>query len=210
MEYRYELINYLGKKIQAKTYLEIGVKIGSTFNKVNIKEKIGVDTNPRFDSNQVIKLTSDKFFEQYINKLNDKKIDIAFVDGLHTYQQSFQDVENCLKILNPEGYVVLHDCNPIKKVHALPSLEEAQKDPNWDRKWNGDVWKTIIHLRSKRKDLKICVIDIDHGMGVIKKGSSDDVLNYKDKEIKNMKFEYLDENRDYLLNIKEFDYLEKF
>ena len=35
--------------------------------------------------------------------------------------------------------------------------------------WNGTVWKAIYQLRTTRKDLHVCVVDTDWGIGVVKR-----------------------------------------
>lgn len=38
----------------------------------------------------------------------------------------------------------------------------------WTGEWTGDVWKTIIYLKSKYKDcLNIAVLETDYGLGYI-------------------------------------------
>jgi precorrin-6B methylase 2 len=46
-------------------------------------------------------------------KNNNEKFDIIFIDGDHSYEGVKLDYENCLPILNDEGYIVLHDINSI-------------------------------------------------------------------------------------------------
>ena len=76
--------------------------------------------------------------------------------------------------------------------------------------WCGDVWKTIVHLRSTRKDLNIFVLDCDFGIGVVSKGSPDKWLDYSADQIKAMNFDDLNGNRDDLLNLKPQEYLYEF
>ena len=58
------------------------------------------------------------------------------------------------EFLSPGGVVVLHDCNPNSATNAYPatSLEEVEKLnlPDFTGSWCGDVWKTIVHLRSQQ------------------------------------------------------------
>lgn len=67
--------------------------------------------------------TSDLFFrEQAPQVYKNKKIDIAFVDGMHTYEQSLVDNVNCLKYLREDGYIILHDCNPQSLESGSPDI----------------------------------------------------------------------------------------
>ena len=67
--------------------------------------------------------TSDLFFrEQAPQVYKNKKIDKAFVDGMHTYEQSLVDNVNCLKYLREDGYIILHDCNPQSLESGSPDI----------------------------------------------------------------------------------------
>ena len=56
-------------------------------------------------------MTSDDFFAKNQILLSENKLDLTFIDGLHTYKQSLQDTLNTLKHLDEKGIIVLHDCN---------------------------------------------------------------------------------------------------
>lgn len=159
--------------------------------------------------------TSDSFFKEKANALfHSDKIDVAFVDGLHTYEQTYEDVLNVLEHLNDAGVILMHDCNPPTSSAAIVAESwEAVSEmnfPGWDGMWCGDVWKTIVHLRSTRKDLNIFVLDCDFGIGVVSKGSPDKWLDYSADQIKAMNFDDLNGNRDDLLNLKPQEYLYEF
>jgi hypothetical protein len=155
---RADIINTLAKKIDAKSYLEIGVNNGINFNSINIPYKIGVDPDKNSKANTL--MTSDEFFKE-----NRGTFDIVFVDGLHEWKQCKKDIENSLEVLNEGGYIICHDMKPLTK--------EAQMVPRIRKVWNGDVWRSWVALRMTRKDLEMFVVDTDHGCGVIKKGSQE-------------------------------------
>lgn len=190
--YRFDIINYLAKKINAIDYLEIGVYKGYSFERVNIINKDGVDPEGQSEHTN-FRITSDKFFD-YIKP--DKLYDIIFIDGLHLYEQSLKDFNNSLLHLKPNGYVVFHDTSPPTEKHAT---EEWILDA-----WNGTVYKTIVKLRSERDDLNIFTVDTDWGVTVVCRGEQTP-LNLDLNECLN--FEYFDKNRKELLNlitIKDF------
>ena len=63
---RYDIINALAQKNNAKNYLEIGVSRGRNFVRVNIENKIGVDPSPNGGmgrENVTHVMTSDEFFD---------------------------------------------------------------------------------------------------------------------------------------------------
>jgi len=162
------IINYLVKKYNYKSYLEIGCNLDDTFSKVLVENKVGVDPN----SGGTIRLTADDFFEK-----NDQTFDIIFIDGLHKDYQVIKDVENSLQVLNKNGTIVLHDCKPLLE-------DEAQDDEYESRSgiWNGTVWKALIYLKSLN-DIDIRVLDCDWGIGIVRKQTNTQKIvlkhNYK-------------------------------
>jgi hypothetical protein len=154
-------------------------------------------------------MTSDEFFRNPPPALQADGIDIAFIDGLHTYAQALADVENCLKYLNQGGVILMHDCNPPNETVAAPaaSWEEAARMnlPGWTGLWTGDVWKVIARLRSTRKDLKVCVLDCDFGIGVVRRRGGDDeslLLSISPETIAGLGFRDLEKNRKAILDLQ--------
>lgn len=190
---RFDLINYIIEQNNFNDYLEIGVNDGSCIRRVNISNKDGVDPAPNSESGTGdvpeinYQVTSDYFFDNYAYK----KYDIIFIDGLHHSDQVDKDIQNSLKYLNDDGYILLHDCNP-------PEYE-IQLVPRQTGIWNGDVWKSIVKLRCTDPNLDICVVDTDWGIGVISKGNQN---TYKKSSLEEcLQWNYFNINRDELLNI---------
>lgn len=204
-------------------YLEIGVRYGDCFFQLrNATRKIAVDPyfafskksyvlnclkNPsNFFRSEYFSLTSDQFFSQEDYMLKKQLLDVVFIDGLHTHQQSYTDAMNALKYLKDDGIIVLHDCNPASQIAAEPAVsaeeirQKYQKATDWNGFWNGDVWKTIVKLRT-RSDLQVHVLDCDFGLGIIAKRPTQNPLNYSDQEISQMKYTDLKEKRVELLNL---------
>jgi hypothetical protein len=177
------LLNYLVEFFNYDSYLEIGVRNpADNFNLINIKNKDGVD--PAGKCNFV--MTSNEFF-----KINNKKYDLIFIDGLHTENQVVADFEYALKCLNKDGTIVLHDCNPPTEWHQREIYDGGA--------WNGTAWKAFVKLRMSRKDLFMCVVDTDWGLGVIKMGKQ------KIFDKGQINFKFLDSNRKELLNLMSMD-----
>ena len=227
---RLDVIQQIIDRIKAECYLEIGVKKGKAFLKIRAQKKIGVDPNFKIKakrkfkailknlsniSNEYYEMTSDVFFEKFAGRLeNLRGVDVAFIDGLHTYEQSLKDAQNCLKFLKEDGIIVMHDCNPLSEAQAYPanSPEHAANScsSTWEGDWSGDVWKTIAFLRSTREDLNILVLDCDHGLGIITKGKSESTLEFSKADIDQLSYEDLERNRVNVLNLKPADYLQEF
>lgn len=226
---RVEVIQTIIDRIKAKTYLEIGVEGGHTFLRINARKKIAVDPefkirrkkrlksifkNPSNLCNAYYQMESDTFFETKPNKLARCGLDVAFIDGLHTYEQSLRDVQNTLKFLNKKGVIVMHDCNPSCEVaaYSVSSFNEAESLNlnGWTGQWCGDVWKTICYLRSTQNKLRICVLDCDCGLGLITVGTPENRLSYSEQDICNLTYDNLNENRAEILNLKNPGFLEEF
>lgn len=209
MKERLEVIQKIFNKINGKTYVEVGVRFGCVFLRMIAPRKIGID--PRFQipllkklfffrgffSNEYFEKTSDDFFVQDANEFEKGKIDVAFIDGWHTYDQSLKDFKNCLNHLSEKGVIILHDCNPT-------TPEMASEKSAWE------VWKTIVYIRSNYKDLNAFVLDRDYGMGIILRGNQENPLSFTPEEIKSMTYADLEKNRKNFLNLKSSDYFDQF
>jgi hypothetical protein len=223
---RTEVIQQIIDRKQASRYLEIGVNNGDSFFPLEIAHKVAVDPcfafsperklewmgkNPSNATAEYIDATSDDFFAntQPINPF-----DVAFIDGLHTYEQSLKDVLNTLENLNENGVIVMHDCKPphVPAACPAPSLQAAidLNVPGWDGIWCGDVWKTICHLRIHHKDLRVFVLDCDFGLGVVMKGKSDLDLNLSQAELDKMTYDDVVNGKENFLNLKDENYLFEF
>ena len=167
---RWDLIQEIIKKKNFSYYLEIGCDDDELFSKIKINNKIGVD--PVSGGN--IRSTSDEFFKN--NKL---KFDIIFIDGLHIYEQVKKDILNSIKVLNPNGIILLHDCLPREMSH--------QAVPRYRHYWNGDVWKAIVEFRQNPK-LEIYTCKIDTGISMIQKKENTKILSDKILSYKKLKF----------------------
>lgn len=227
---RIKVINEFINKMKYEKYIELGTSTGVCFLRVNAKKKLAVDPemrisrskrfkalfrNPHNLKNEYYEMTSDNFFHKKKNYLKEMKPDIVFVDGLHTYEQSLNDVRNALKVVKPGGIVLMHDCNPIHELAAAPasSIEEVKKNApqDWNGDWNGDVWKAFVHLKDELKSKNFFTLNTDCGIGVIPVSSKQ--INEKLKPepgYKNLPFSYLAQNRESLLNLKPIEYLNEY
>ncbi|UCG51646.1 MAG: hypothetical protein JSW58_15910 [Candidatus Latescibacterota bacterium] len=133
------------------------------------------------------------------------------MDGLHTFEQSLRDVLNSLEHVGDDGVVVVRDCNPETAVAAQPasSNEDAAVShvDGRTREWCGDVWKTIGHLRSTRDDLNVCVLNCDHGVGVITR-ARERLPAPALGDPMSMTYPDLEANRKNLLNLQPESYLD--
>ena len=220
---RHDFIQYFINKNAGKNYLEIGVDQGNVFFSIQVKNKIAVDPEFKFDNFKKLtryiakpnrpallsnlnakyfEITSDSFFE---NHKPTEKFDVCFIDGMHEFDYSTRDAVNCLNHLTDNGVIILHDCNPLNK-------EEEISFDDWKKRgftggWKGDVWKTIVCLKAFRKDLNVCVVDTDQGLGIVTKRNPNTPekpypFNFKDEaEIRNLDYAFFEQNRVALLDL---------
>ena len=219
---RLNVIHTVVEMTRAKTYLEIGVASGDVFFRVKARQKIAVDPlfkfstmkqirqiikNPWNVRNRYYEMTSDEYFSKRRATVERRGLDVAFVDGLHTFEQSLRDVENCLRYLNEGGVIIVHDCNPPSDAAAFPaaSIDHARNAnvSGWTGVWCGDTWKTIVYLRSVNANLRIFVLDCDTGVGIITRGSPDATLGFTKEQIDRLSYDRLKKNRAEWLNVKK-------
>lgn len=229
--YRLDVINKIIQKHNAKTYLEIGVQTGAVISKVNCNRKIGVDPEFLFRISMKAKrllgiykfetyeMPSDQFFETKAQNVLKHGVDVVLVDGLHTYQQAKKDVENSLDYLNEGGVIIMHDCNPLNAAAGYAIREHFSEVtdkvknwdlPGWQGQWNGDVWKTVADLTVTRPDLNVFTLDMDYGLGIVTRGKQEVSHSFTITDIKNGDFDFFDQNREQLINLKNPKYFFDF
>lgn len=153
---RTDVLNHLALKYNLQRYLEIGVQDkAQNFDKVVCRWKVGVDPDPKAGADFC--MTSDEFFSIPYRDITGWEL--IFIDGLHEAQQVGKDFRNSLKILSPNGFIILHDCNPEKEEHTtIPR-------PKPTGHWNGDVYKFVSRISLNEQ---YCTVDVDCGCGVWK------------------------------------------
>jgi hypothetical protein len=120
-------------------------------------DAVGIDPMPqiahRLPSNiSIFMETSDAFFNAYDQRpqFARRKIDMAFIDGLHLYEQALRDFINVEKRAAASGLIALHDCIPFDDV--------ASGRDDHAPYWVGDVWKCLAILMDHRPDLQIEIV----------------------------------------------------
>lgn len=189
---RLDIIQHFIDKYDLQSYLEIGVDTGYVFGGVRINHKESVDPaeNEYSHATPTYKMTSDEFFMNY----PEKRYDIIFIDGLHESEQVTKDIQNSVNSLNPNGVIILHDCNP--------TTEQIQIVPRIQSLWSGNVWKSFVKFSYENKDKFNCyVIDTDYGCGVIESG----ITNIQYIMPDNLTYNWLEANRQVALNLVTVD-----
>jgi SAM-dependent methyltransferase len=193
---RINIINHLISKINAKSYLEIGVREPSgNFNHIDCPNKIAVDPFPL--ESGILPLTSDEYFTQ-----NTDTFDVIFIDGLHHADQVEKDIINSLKVLNKNGYIICHDINPTTELMQIVPIQTNSE-------WTGDCWKAWVKIKTNNPNLNMEVVDTDFGVGIISVGSQ----KLLELDIKNLTYDEFSFNKKEWLNlisINEFSEKYKF
>jgi predicted O-methyltransferase YrrM len=153
-----QLLRALHENVRPKFYIEIGVSKGVSISTVMpTTEAVGVDPAPQIahslPSNiSIYTETSDAFFDAYEQRpqFGKRKIDMAFVDGLHLFEQALRDFINVEKRATANGLIAIHDCIPFD---AFASARDYNAPY-----WVGDVWKCLAVLMDHRPDLKIEIV----------------------------------------------------
>jgi hypothetical protein len=211
---RIDVIRAALAAVDGRRYLEIGVKDGECFDAVEAATKVAVD--PRFafrpplgarlrtafrasSGTLYFGTTSDGFFAGPARRL--APFDVVFVDGLHTYEQAYRDIVNALGVLRREGVVVVHDCNPASAAAAAPTLDEAASTDGFNGEWNGDVYRAIVRLRT-RDDLRVSVLDVDQGVGIVRNGVPAERLDLTVTEVDGLGYGAFARDRARLLDLR--------
>jgi len=149
-------LQWFHRNLNPRNYLEIGVNTGRSLQyALSGTPCIGIDPSPVLeyplnDKQQLIETTSDDFFANNNVENLFGKIELAFIDGLHHYDQVLKDFINVEKHSDKDTVVLLHDIYPV-----VP--ETATREWNTFY-WAGDTWKFMHIINKYRPDLTIRTI----------------------------------------------------
>jgi hypothetical protein len=153
-------INAVARELGATRYLEIGVSKGKTFLAVNMPKKTAVDPRFRFDAAAIQtdevhchEMTSDEWFLKYADG---ETFDIIFLDGLHTFEQTFRDFCNSLLLSHANTVWIIDDTMPGDIYSSCRNQKMAidvrRKDigrvapDKTPGAWSGDVYKLVFAI----------------------------------------------------------------
>ena len=180
------LINDLITDLNYQSYLELGVSLGESWNRITCDKKIGVDNDinvtNKFDV--VIHSTTDDYF---LN--NNDKFDLIYIDALHEKNQVYKDFKNSFNVLNDSGVIIFHDVNPfdISQTHFNNS---------------GDVFELWIELA---KTYKVYIIKNEYdgdSVGIFIKSKNSKFI---DIEVKDYTYQFFSENREDFISYLNYE-----
>lgn len=164
MDY-YDLLAEIHAAFTPKVYLEIGVATGKSLALARAATRaLGVDPasaekerliyhSPHNDP-QLYKMTSDDLFASHdmTKEMGQSYFNVAFIDGLHHFDQVLRDFINVEKYAAPDSVVLVHDCLPVD-----PRVATRERSTAF---WTGDVWKIVPCLKAVRPDLEIVTLPL--------------------------------------------------
>ncbi len=153
----YRVLRWIHEILDPANYVEIGVHKGISLEQAgDDTPTIGIDPAPSIEHNlspaaTIYEMTSDDFFAEYdVHELLDGPVELAFIDGLHLFEQVLRDFVNLERCSTAETVIILHDCLPLNQVTAA-------RDRTTDF-YCGDVWKATMALRRRRPGLDMVIV----------------------------------------------------
>lgn len=175
---RSDVIQQILSCYASPTYLEIGVDAGSTFFAVTATRKIAVDPCFKFPLESLDKtapdctfhpMESDCYFAEQGN--GNDLYDVAFIDGLHQFEQTLRDLNNVIARMKPNGVIIIDDVIPSTYQASIPDLELSQRfgravaSTNGD--WMGDVYKLVYYINTFLQPFSYATVAENHGQTIL-------------------------------------------
>jgi hypothetical protein len=161
----YHLLHNAHNTLRPRRYIEIGIATGRSLALVGAGTSvIGVDPMTAIPEQQffhspaaaprLFRVTSDDFFQQGLmeREWGNQSFDMAFIDGLHRFEQALKDFINLERRSDPSSMIFIHDCLPVSLIGAERQCRSMV--------WTGDVWKIIPCLKAVRPDLEIITFPV--------------------------------------------------
>jgi predicted O-methyltransferase YrrM len=196
----YQVLRWIHRVLGPANYLEIGVHKGISLEQAaKTTPTIGIDPAPSIEHTlspavTVYEMTSDDFFAQHdVHELLGGPVELAFIDGLHLFEQVLRDFVNLESRSSADTVVILHDCLPLDEVTAA---RERTTDF-----YSGDVWKATLALRQHRPDLDMVIVPTaPTGLCLVR---NLDPASRFEEELPGVESDFLDRDFDYYLAHQE-------
>ncbi|NEP44420.1 MAG: DUF563 domain-containing protein, partial [Okeania sp. SIO2H7] len=148
-------LNQLATINQSSNYLEVGVYKGMNFNAINIKNKVAVDPKFKFNTNRYatknivfLEITSDEFFRNHAKDF--QPFDLIYLDGLHTFEQTFRDFCASLSLAHGKTIWLIDDTCPGSYAQAQTSYQNCARLKELSQEKGtscmGDVFKVVAAI----------------------------------------------------------------
>lgn len=208
MNYSARRINaLLGSMTRTCRYLEVGVETGHTFFEVTAAFRTAVDPQFLFDLEKAqeshpdcefFQITSDAYFNSISNSIF---FDVVFLDGLHTWDQTYRDFCNTLLITHERSIIVLDDIFPCdvfscNRDQLEGTMMRHMLTGDTSNAWHGDTYKVIPLIQTFHPSLNYCTIVTD---------GNPQTLVWRSREPMEPRFEVISAQGS--LNMASLDYL---
>lgn len=156
-DYR-QALQWLHEIVKPRVYVEIGVHCGDSL-RLAAHAEVAVGVDPAAEIAQevpgpmhVFRMTSDEFFRRSLLEglCAERPIDLAFIDGLHLFEQVMRDIHGLERYAGPDTIIALHD--------TIPLNAETSERIRRTEFHTGDVWKAVAWLHTHRPELRIVTI----------------------------------------------------
>ena len=148
-------LNTLIDALGYENYLEVGVFRGETFKGVKCASKVAVDPAFKYDFEASAgpgevyhQVTSDDYFKTLEVG---QTFDVVFLDGLHTFEQTYRDFCNTLIHCHANSVILIDDTRPNDPFSAHPDMVTALTRRSQlgipGQSWHGDVYKIVWAIR---------------------------------------------------------------
>ena len=166
----YDVLRRIHEHLRPRTYLEIGVEAGRSLAlALPGTRAVGIDPAPQLAAPPapgvtVHAMTSAEFFARHDIRaeLGGAPIDLAFIDGMHTFESALRDFIEIEKHCTAQSTILFHDGYPLDRTTA--DRERRTKF------WSGDIWRLVLALRRHRPDLSVhTVTTAPTGLGLVRR-----------------------------------------
>lgn len=150
-----QFLSDLHVALQRHRYLEIGVRAGASLALAQ-GSAVGVDPAPEESmklagGHRLFKTTSTDFFRTIADDDPIFPIDLAFIDGMHRFENVLADFIQIERRAGPDSVIIIDDVFPNHPAQATRTRQT--------RCWTGDVWKILPCLAKHRPGLILIPLD---------------------------------------------------
>jgi len=144
-----EFLHDLHEVLHPQRYLEIGVRAGASLALAK-EHAVGVDPAPAeslrlADRHRLFRTTSTDFFRCVADNDPIFPVDLAFIDGLHRFENVLADFIQIERRATPTSVIVIDD--------VFPNHSDQAARTRRTRCWTGDVWNILPCLAEHRPEL---------------------------------------------------------
>lgn len=154
-----DFLQRLHERLRPRTYLEIGIGEGDSLALSRCRS-VGVDpefvvTSEILAPVSLVRATSDDYFagleERGTTPFDGDPVDVAFIDGLHHFEQALRDFVHVERYATASSVVVFDDVFPRRRKEAARERRTLF--------WTGDVFWMPYALAKWRPDLSLLRVD---------------------------------------------------